>query len=92
MTTCFVGLILSVIPAVICAVIPAVTMNQTYDNLIHWCSLYSHTCCDMGQDDTIGKIELNPSFALSSKSANSRNDIQKFLKLFDEHKVNGDCN
>ena len=33
-------------------------------------------CCDMGQNDTIGKIELNPSFVLSSKSANSRNDIQ----------------
>ena len=45
----------------------------------------------MGQNDTIGKIELNPSFALSSKSANSRNDILLFLKLFDEHRVNGDC-
>ena len=30
----------------------------------------------MGQDDIIGKIELNPSFVLSHKSANSRNDIQ----------------
>ena len=44
----------------------------------------------MGQDDTIGKIELNPSFVLSSKSANSRNDIQLFPQLFDEHRVNGD--
>ena len=33
-------------------------------------------CCDKGQNDTIGKIELNPSSVLSSKSANSRNDIQ----------------
>ena len=33
-------------------------------------------CCDTGQNDTIGKIELNPSFILSNKSANSRNDIQ----------------
>ena len=33
-------------------------------------------CCEMGQNDTIGKIELNPSSILSSKSANSRNDIQ----------------
>ena len=33
-------------------------------------------CCDMGQRDTIGKIELNPSFVLSSKSANSSNNIQ----------------
>ena len=33
-------------------------------------------CCDMSQNDTIGKIELIPSSILSSKSANSRNDIQ----------------
>ena len=32
--------------------------------------------CDTGQNDTIGKIELIPGFVLSSKSANSRNDIQ----------------
>ena len=44
----------------------------------------------MGQSDSIGKIELNPSIVLSSKSANSRNDIQLFLQLFDEHQVNGD--
>ena len=30
----------------------------------------------MGQNDTIGKIELNLTFVLSYKSANSRNDIQ----------------
>ena len=47
-------------------------------------------CCDMDQSDTISKIELNPSIILSSKSANSRNDIQLFLQLFDEHRVNGD--
>ena len=47
-------------------------------------------CCDMDQSDTIGKIELIPSFVLSSKSANSRNDIQLFPQLFDEHWVNGD--
>ena len=50
----------------------------------------SNWCCDMDQSDTIGKIELNPSFVLSSKSANSRNDIQLFPQLFDEHRVNGD--
>ena len=33
-------------------------------------------CCDMGQNDTIGKIELNPSFVLSSKRTNYKNDIQ----------------
>ena len=34
------------------------------------------TCCDMGQNDTIGKIELNPSFVLSSDNTNCKNDIQ----------------
>ena len=33
-------------------------------------------CYNMGQDDTIGKIELIPSSVLSSKIANSGNDIQ----------------
>ena len=35
-----------------------------------------HLCCDMGQNDTIGKIELNPSFILSSDNTNYKNDIQ----------------
>ena len=47
-------------------------------------------CCDMGQNDTIGKIELNPSFVLSSDNTNYKNDIQLFLQLFDELRVNGD--
>ena len=29
----------------------------------------------MGQNDTIGKIELNPSFVLSSDNTNCKNDI-----------------
>ena len=33
-------------------------------------------CCDMGQNDTISKIELNPSFVLSSDNTNCKNDIQ----------------
>ena len=37
---------------------------------------WSHGCCDMGQNDTIGKIELNPSFVLSSDNTNYKNDIQ----------------
>ena len=44
----------------------------------------------MGQNDTIGKIELNPSFVLSSDNTNCKNDIQLFPKLFDELRVNGD--
>ena len=47
-------------------------------------------CCDMGQNDTIGKIELNPSFVLSSDNTNCKNDIQLFPQLFDELRVNGD--
>ena len=30
----------------------------------------------MGQNDTIGKIELNPPIVLSSDSTNCKNDIQ----------------
>ena len=47
-------------------------------------------CCDMSQNDTIGKIELNPSFILSSDETNCKNDIQLFHQLFDELCVNRD--
>ena len=47
----------------------------------------SSTCCDMGQNDTIGKIELNPSIVLSSDNTNCKNDIQLFHQLFDELSV-----
>ena len=45
------------------------------------------SCCDMGQNDTIDKIELNPSIVLSSDNANCKNDIQLFHQLFDELSV-----
>ena len=45
------------------------------------------TCCDMGQNDTIGKIELKPSIVLSSDNTNCKNDIQLFPQLFDELSV-----
>ena len=51
----------------------------------------NHVCCDMGQNDTIGKIELIPSFVLSSDNTNCKNDIQLFHQLFDELRVNRDC-
>ena len=38
--------------------------------------LVASICWDMGQNDTISKIELIPSFILTSKSANSKNNIQ----------------
>ena len=46
--------------------------------------------CDTSQNDTIGKIELNPSFVLSSDETNYWNDIQLFHQLFDELSVNRD--
>ena len=49
-------------------------------------------CCDMGQNDTIGKIELNPSIVLSSDNTNYKNDIQLFHQLFDELSVYRDYN
>ena len=44
-------------------------------------------CCDMSQNDTIGKIELIPSIVLSSDNTKYKNDIQLFLQLFDESSV-----
>ena len=41
----------------------------------------------MGQNDTIGKIELIPSIVLSSDNTNCKNDIQLFHQLFDELSV-----
>ena len=35
-------------------------------------------CCDMGQNDTIDKIELFPSIVMSSVETNSCNNIQLF--------------
>ena len=53
-------------------------------------TIYFDTCCDMGQNDTIGKIELKIIFRLAVGISNSKNDIQLFLQLFDELRVNGD--
>ena len=47
-------------------------------------------CCDMSQNDTIGKIELNPSFVLSSNNTYCKNDIQLLCQLFDELSVHTD--
>ena len=47
-------------------------------------------CCDMSQNDTIGKIELIPSIVLSSDNTNYKNNIQLFLQLFDELSVHTD--
>ena len=35
-----------------------------------------HQCCDMGQNDTIDRIELIPSNVLSSDNTNCKNNIQ----------------
>ena len=54
-------------------------------------SIMNACCCDMGQNDTIRKIELKSCFVLSSDNTNCKNDIQLFLQLFDELRVNRDC-
>ena len=51
----------------------------------------TEVCCDMGQNDTIGKIELKSCFVLSSDNTNCMNDIQLFPQLFEELRVNRDC-
>ena len=55
----------------------------------HFCNTLwlSYNCYDMGQNDTIGKIELKPSIVLSSDNTNCKNDIQLFHQLFDELSV-----
>ena len=64
------------------------SMRSVLSTLLIGCS--RTRCCDMGQNDTIGKIELKIIFRLAVGISNSRNDIQLFLQLFDELRVNGD--
>ena len=53
-------------------------------------SVQKGRCCDMSQNDTIGKIELIPSIVLSSGNTDCKNDIQLFPQLFDELSVHTD--
>ena len=46
----------------------------------------------MSQYDTIGKIELIPTFVLSTDKTNCKNDIHKFLQQFEWSRVNRDIN
>ena len=50
-------------------------INKLYGNFNEF-TLTIKKCCDMGQNDTISKIELNLSFVLSSDNTNYKNDIQ----------------
>ena len=43
---------------------------------------YASECCDTGQNDTIGKIELFPLIVLSARVTNWKNDIHKLLQQF----------
>ena len=36
----------------------------------------NNTCCDIGQNDAIGKVELIPLSVLSTDNTNYKNDIQ----------------
>ena len=44
----------------------------------------------MGQNDTVGKIELNPLSSCQDDNTNCKNDIQLFHQLFDELSVHTD--
>ena len=64
--------------------------HRVYLHICHGnaCNLFAPVVCyDMGQNDTIGKIELKPSIVLSSDNTNCKNDIQLFHQLFDELSV-----
>ena len=41
-------------------------------------------CCDIGQNDTIGKIELFSSSDLSSRDPDCKNNIQLFFQQFEK--------
>ena len=58
------------------------------DTRLEW--VHRDGCCDIGQIDIFSRIELNPSFVLSSDETDCKNDIQLFHQLFDELRVNGD--
>ena len=58
-----------------CVSLPTSTGFGSYENLFPDVSK-KRKCCDMGQNDTVSKIELNPSFVLSSDETNCKNDIQ----------------
>ena len=49
-------------------------------------------CCYTGQNDTIGKIELNQVSILSTRDLNCHNNIQLFLQQFENFRVNEDTN
>ena len=49
-------------------------------------------CCDIGQNNTIGKIELFSSFDLSSRDPDCKKNIQLFLQQFEKFSVYGDTN
>ena len=58
-----------------CTVIPIKDQKTMYVGGVKSAYRVLNTCCD-SQNDTIGKIELNPSNVLSSEKTNCKNDIQ----------------
>ena len=71
--------------------------NCTHEILVGGCqSLSSQICVAISvkmsrcQDDIFPRIELIPSFVLSSDNTNCKNDIQLFHQLFDELSVHTD--
>ena len=61
-----------------------------HECIVHHNLVGETVCCDMGQNDTIGRIELKPSIVLSSDNTDCKNDIQLFHQLFDELSVHTD--
>ena len=76
-----------------CTGTPLVTSGGHHWKPVQTCSLqdplllrYRSRC----QDDIFPRIELIPSFVLSSDNTNCKNDIQLFHQLFDELSVHTD--
>ena len=62
------------------------TMEEFFNYVILFLLRYRSRC----QDDIFPRIELIPSFVLSSDNTNCKNDIQLFHQLFDEPSVHTD--
>ena len=66
---------------------PSLDTHLGYVSLAPRICCGGYICCNIGQYDTISKIELFPSYHLSSRDPNCKNGIQLFLQQFEKFSV-----
>ena len=64
--------------------------NTNFERLVELIPVAISVKMSRCQDDIFPRIELIPSFVLSSDNTNCKNDIQLFHQLFDELSVHTD--